>query len=219
MTEARRGSVTIVDYGVGNLGSVGRAFKRLAVPHELTADPGRIARSRALVLPGVGHFGESMSNLRKRELEAPIKEALANGARLLGICVGFQMLFETSEEAPGVPGLGLLSGRVARFSDELVVPHIGWNQLESLGSAGGKSLLEGVAEGDFFYFLHSYYVVPSKAELSWARTEYGTTFTSVAGDGDGAVAGIQFHPEKSQELGLRVLGNYVASTSTSVSPS
>jgi glutamine amidotransferase len=196
-------SVVLVDYGVGNLGSVGRAFRRLSVDFELSASPERVGRARLLVLPGVGHFGEAMTNLRVRGLESPLREALARGARLLGICVGFQMLLEASEEAPGVAGLGLLPGRVKRFGSELVVPHIGWNQLERVE---GRPLLEGVEEGDYFYFLHSYYATPREEETVWARTDYGGLFCSVAGRD--RVAGIQFHPEKSQELGMRVLKNF-----------
>lgn len=196
-------AVTLVDYGVGNLGSVGRAFRRLDVAFELTADPDRIRRSRLLVLPGVGHFGESMKNLRERDLDTPIREALEGGSHLLGICVGFQMLFESSEEAPGVSGLGLMKGSVVRLPEDRVVPHIGWNQLEGLRPHG---LLEGIHEGDYFYFLHSYYVRPSDENDVWARTGYGPDFCSVGGRS--RVAGIQFHPEKSQKLGLRVLKNF-----------
>lgn len=197
-------TVTLVDYGVGNLGSVGRAFRRLGVDFELTADVEAVARAKEVVLPGVGHFGESMTNLRARGLEDAVRGALDSGARLLGICVGFQMLFESSEEAPGIPGLALLPGRVRRFPAGLPVPHIGWNQLEH---PKGDDLLRGVAHGDYFYFLHSYYVEPTDDEVVLARTDYGIAFCSVAGRG--TVAGIQFHPEKSQQLGLKVLSSFV----------
>jgi glutamine amidotransferase len=199
-------NLAIVDYGVGNLGSVGRAFRRLGVESRLSSDPEEIRRADLLVLPGVGHFGESIGNLRERGLEAPIRGALDRGAKLLGICVGFQMLFEKSEEAPGVPGLGLLPGEVKAFGSELVVPHVGWNQLEGLREG---PLLEGIATGDYFYFLHSYYSVARDEGIVWASTEYGGRFCSVAGRG--SVAGIQFHPEKSQALGLRVLSNFLSS--------
>jgi glutamine amidotransferase len=199
-------TLAIVDYGVGNLGSVGRAFRRLGVDFELTSDPEEIRRADLLVLPGVGNFGESIRNLRERSLERPIREALDRGGKLLGICVGFQMLFDKSEEAPGVPGLGLLRGEVKCFGPELVVPHVGWNQLEALRNA---PLLQGVAPGEFFYFLHSYYAVAGDQRVVWASTEYGGRFCSVAGAGP--VSGIQFHPEKSQGSGLRVLSNFVNS--------
>ena len=195
--------VLVVDYGVGNLGSVGRALKRNGRPFRLTDDPAAIAASRKLILPGVGHFGESMLNLRRLGLEEAIRAALEHGASLLGICVGFQMLFDESEEALGVPGLGFIEGRVRRFDASLRVPHIGWNQLERLSR---KPLLEGVSEGDYFYFLHSYYVVPADSAAVWAVSDYGRAFCSVAGAGE--VSGFQFHPEKSQTLGLRILENF-----------
>ncbi|HSF14402.1 MAG TPA: imidazole glycerol phosphate synthase subunit HisH [Vicinamibacteria bacterium] len=197
-------SVVLVDYGVGNLGSVRRAFARIGVENVISSDPSAVESARWLVLPGVGHFGESMKNLRGKGLERALREALSRGGRLLGICVGFQMLFESSEEAPGVEGLGFLRGEVKRFPEGVLVPHIGWNQLESVRASG---LLTGIAEGDFFYFLHSYYVAPRLPECVWARTDYGQTFSSVAGQG--AVCGIQFHPEKSQHLGLKVLTNFL----------
>ncbi len=199
-------TLAIVDYGVGNLGSVGRALSRLGLSFQLTSRPEEIRRAELLILPGVGHFGESMGNLRERGLEAPLREALDRGASLLGICVGFQMLFEKSEEAPGVPGLGLLAGEVKAFGPELRVPHVGWNQLEGLKIS---PLLEGVSPGDYFYFLHSYYASASDEGAVWATTEYGGRFCSVAGRGP--ISGIQFHPEKSQALGLRVLSNFLSS--------
>jgi len=198
--------LVVVDYGVGNLGSVGRALKRMGRAYSLTADREAVASASKLLLPGVGHFGESMLNLRKLGLDDAIGQALGDGAALFGICVGFQMLFDRSEEADGVPGLGLIPGHVRRFDASLRVPHIGWNQLEGLAS---QPLLEGVGDGDYFYFLHSYFAVPSEPEASWATTEYGHPFCSVAGAG--AVCGIQFHPEKSQQLGLRVLENFCQS--------
>jgi len=196
-------SLIVVDYGVGNLGSIARAFERIGAPSKLSADGEEIRRSKKLVLPGVGHFGEAMNNLRARGLEQPLREAVEAGAHLLGICVGFQMLFEKSEEAPGVSGLRLLPGEVRRFTTSRPVPHIGWNQLEL---HGGSPLLEGIATGDYFYFLHSYYVKPGGDDVIQASTDYDLIFCSVGGNG--RVAGIQFHPEKSQQLGLRVLTNF-----------
>ena len=196
-------NLIVVDYGVGNLGSIARAFQRIGAPSKLSADVEEIRRSKLLVLPGVGHFGEAMNNLRARGLEEPLRDAVAEGAHLLGICVGFQMLFEKSEEAPGVEGLGLLPGEVHRFATKRPVPHIGWNQLELQGTT---PLLEGVTSGDYFYFLHSYYVKPGEKGVVRASTRYGRSFCSVGGNG--RVAGIQFHPEKSQRLGLTVLTNF-----------
>ena len=196
-------NLIVVDYGVGNLGSVARALERIGAPSRLSTDREEIRRAKQLVLPGVGHFGGAMRNLRDRDLEVPLKEALEEGARLLGICVGFQMLFDSSEEAPGIAGLGLLPGRVRRFATKRPVPHIGWNQLRLHGAA---SLLEGVETGDYFYFLHSYYVEPDADDAVEAKTDYDVSFCSVASKD--RVAGMQFHPEKSQQLGLRVLANY-----------
>lgn len=196
-------NLIVVDYGVGNLGSIARAFERIGAPSKLSGDVEEIRGSKQLVLPGVGHFGEAMSNLRALGLEQPLRDAVDEGAHLLGICVGFQMFFERSEEAPGVSGLGLLPGEVRRFATARPVPHIGWNQLELRGS---MPLLEGVTTGDYFYFLHSYYVKPAGKDVVKAMTDYDQTFCSVGGNG--RVAGIQFHPEKSQQLGLRVLTNF-----------
>jgi glutamine amidotransferase len=195
--------VLLIDYGVGNLGSLLRAFERIDTAAELTSNPDLIRQGRRLVLPGVGHFGESMSNLRERGLEEPLRSAVDRGAWLLGICVGFQMLFEFSEEAPGVEGLGLLSGHVERFTSDLTVPHIGWNQLEDKKDA---PLLDSITNGDYFYFLHSYFVKPGHEDIILAETEYGLRFCSVSGND--RIMGIQFHPEKSQHLGLRVLRNF-----------
>jgi glutamine amidotransferase len=195
--------ICLVDYGVGNIGSVLAAFRRVGAEAELTTDPETLRLSRKLVLPGVGHFGESMENLGRSGLDEALCEAVESGAHVLGICVGFQMLFEASEEAPGVPGLGLLPGRVHRFPAGRPVPHIGWNQLEKPKSV---ELLKGIEHGDYFYFLHSYFVNPGSSDVDYAQAEYGLRFCAVAGKD--RVFGIQFHPEKSQALGLRVLENF-----------
>ena len=195
----------VVDHGAGNLGSVVRAVQRQGAKALLSSDPGRIAAAKRLVLPGDGHFGEAMRALRERGLEAPLRQAIASGAWLLGICVGLQMLFPGSEEAPGVPGLGLLPGRVRRFEGRLLVPHIGWNQLEEIGE---DPLFAGVPEGGYAYFLHSFYADPSTPRHWRAATEYGVRFASAAGEG--RVFGIQFHPEKSGRLGAAVLRNFLA---------
>lgn len=194
----------VVDHGAGNLASVVRALRRQGAAVELTSDPRRIGAAKRLVLPGDGHFGEAMRALRERGLEAPLGSALDSGAWLLGICVGLQMLFTGSDEAPGVHGLGLLPGRVRRFGGRLRVPHIGWNQLEGFGDA---SLFRGIPEGGYAYFLHSFYADPAEERHWLAATEYGVRFASAAGNG--RVFGIQFHPEKSGRLGARVLSNFL----------
>ncbi len=195
----------VVDHGAGNLASVVRALGRQGADASLSSDPQRVAAARKLVLPGDGHFGEAMRALRARGLEAPVRQAIEAGAWLLGICVGLQMLLGESDEAPGISGLGLLSGRVRRFARGLPVPHIGWNQLEGID---GSPLFQGIPEGGYAYFLHSFYADPSQPQHRLASTEYGVRFASAAGKG--RVFGIQFHPEKSGRLGAAVLSNFLA---------
>jgi len=198
-------AAVVVDHGAGNLASVVRALRRQGAEVVLTSDPARIATAKRLVLPGDGHFGEAMRAFRERGLEAPLESAIGSGAWLLGICVGLQMLFTGSDEAPGVRGLGLLPGRVRRFGGRLRVPHIGWNQLEEFG---GAPLFRGIPDGGYAYFLHSFYADPAEGRHWLAATEYGVRFASAAGTG--RVFGIQFHPEKSGRLGARVLSNFLA---------
>jgi len=198
-------AAVVVDRGAGNLASVVRALRRQGAEVVLTSDPARIATAKRLVLPGDGHFGEAMRAFRERGLEAPLESAIGSGAWLLGICVGLQMLFTGSDEAPGVRGLGLLPGRVRRFGGRLRVPHIGWNQLEEFG---GAPLFRGIPDGGYAYFLHSFYADPAEGRHWLAATEYGVRFASAAGTG--RVFGIQFHPEKSGRLGARVLSNFLA---------
>ena len=200
-----RPEVTVVDHGAGNLGSVVRALRREGADAVLSGDPGRLGEAARLVLPGDGHFGEAMRGLRRRGLEEPLHRALEAGASLLGICVGLQMLFSGSDEADGIPGLGLLPGRVRRFGEGLLVPHIGWNQLEDIADG---PLFSGIPEGGYAYFLHSYYAEPAERGDRLTATDYGVRFASAAGRG--RIAGIQFHPEKSGRLGALVLRNYLA---------
>jgi len=200
-----RPDAVVVDHGAGNLGSVARALGRQGASVLLSSDPDRIAAAGKLVLPGDGHFGEAMRALRERGLEAPVRKAIGSGAWLLGICVGLQMLFRESDEASGVAGLGLLPGRVRRFDSRLLVPHIGWNQLEEIGEG---PLFRGVPERGYAYFLHSFYADPAEGRHWLAATEYGVRFASAAGEG--RVLGIQFHPEKSGRLGAAVLRNFLA---------
>lgn len=195
----------MIDYGIGNLRSVQKALEHAGAQVELTSDPARIAAARKLVLPGVGAFGAGIAALRKRDLVTPIKDAVAAGTPLLGICLGMQLLFDESEEQGAHLGLGLLSGRVLRFSGEgLVVPHMGWNQIEHDGS---HPLLRGVPDGAHAYFVHSYYCEPKSTQATIARTAYGLSFAAITGRDN--VVGLQFHPEKSQHVGLRILENYV----------
>jgi glutamine amidotransferase len=198
--------IAIVDYGMGNLRSVLKAFERLGRAAEVTRDPDRIVAAPGVVLPGVGAFGACMENLTALGLVEPVKRAIAAGRPFLGICLGMQLLFDESEEFGPVPGLGVLRGRVVRFppSPELKVPHMGWN---SLRIARRAPALAGIADGDYVYFVHSYYPVPDDPAVVATTTGYGLEFaSSVSRDN---VFACQFHPEKSQRVGLRLLENFV----------
>lgn len=194
--------VTVIDAGVGNLGNLSRALEHLGAAAEITDDPARIAAGRCLLLPGVGAFGPPRAALRGKREEA-IREALGAGAWLLGICVGFQLLFESSEEFELVDGLGLLPGRVTRLPAEVPVPHIGWNRLQDVES---HPLLEGIRDR-YVYFVHSFAPEEVPADLCLARCLHGRAFPAVVGRG--RVMGTQFHPERSGEAGLRLLRNFL----------
>lgn len=199
--------IVIVDYGVGNLRSVQKALERVGATAVVTSEPDALDAAQGVVLPGVGAFGDGMDNLRARRLVEPILRQVENEKPLLGICLGMQLLFEESEEMGLHQGLGLLPGRVVRFPDaELKVPHIGWNQLAMAGSRPETALLEGIKDGAYAYFVHSYYPVAAESGDLLATTEYGLEFASVVGRG--RIWGAQFHPEKSQDVGLRLLQNY-----------
>jgi imidazole glycerol-phosphate synthase subunit HisH len=195
--------LVIVDYGVGNLRSVQKALERVGAEAVVSGDPGSLDAARGVILPGVGAFGDGMAQLRARGLVEPVLRQVEVGKPLLGICLGMQLLFEESEEMGRHTGLGLLPGRVVRFAEgDLKVPHIGWNQLQ----VRQDPLLAGFANGSYAYFVHSYYVAPAEAEDVLATTEYGLQFAAVVGRDQ--VWGAQFHPEKSQEVGLRLLQNF-----------
>jgi imidazole glycerol-phosphate synthase subunit HisH len=197
--------VTIVDYGMGNLRSVEKALAALGASPRVSADPDTVLRSERLILPGVGAFGDAMDNLRRSGLERALLQAVDSGVPLLGLCLGLQLLFSESEEFGRHEGLGLIPGSVRRFEEAgLRVPHVGWNQVESFRP---DPLLDGIAEGSYFYFVHSYYVVPDREEDVVACTSYGRRFCSIARRG--SVRGAQFHPEKSQEAGKRLLRNFL----------
>jgi glutamine amidotransferase len=199
--------IVIVDYGVGNLRSVQKALERVGATAVVTSNPATLDTAQGVVLPGVGAFGDGMDNLRARRLVDPILRQVENGKPLLGICLGMQLLFEESEEMGNHQGLGLLPGRVVRFPDaELKVPHIGWNQLRMAAPRPEMALLEGMKDGAYAYFVHSYYPVPAEPGDLLAMTEYGLEFASVVGRG--RIWGAQFHPEKSQDVGLQLLRNY-----------
>jgi glutamine amidotransferase len=199
--------IAIVDYGVGNLRSVQKALERVGATAVVSADPATLDRAQGIVLPGVGAFGDGMDHLRARHLVDPILRQVDKDKPLLGICLGMQLLFEESVEMGLHRGLGLLPGRVMRFPEgSLKVPHIGWNQLHPSGAGPEMDILSGIAEGGYAYFVHSYYVAPTEPRDVLASTDYGLEFASVVGRG--RIYGAQFHPEKSQDVGLRLLENF-----------
>jgi imidazole glycerol-phosphate synthase subunit HisH len=209
--------IAVVDYGAGNLASVQKALElaaqnvcaplgALTPSVTVTSDPAVVASASAVVLPGVGAFGEGMEGLRTAGLEVPIAEAFLGRRPFLGICLGLQLLFEGSEESPDVPGLALIAGRVRKFGEGLKVPHMGWNQLHFEKS---HPVFAGVEEGSHVYFVHSYCVEPTDTQVVATLTDYGGMFCSAVAFG--RIMACQFHPEKSQDVGLRILENFVRS--------
>jgi len=197
--------ISIIDIRIGNLRSVQKAFAAVGAEVELVSDPVGILAADKLVLPGVGAFGAGMTALQSRGLVAPIQEAVSRGIPLLGICLGMQLLFATSEEMGTHQGLNLLPGRVVRFPEMgLVVPHMGWNELEPVGA---HPLLDQVPAGAHAYFVHSFYCAPDDPAIVTAWTEYGQPVPAIVARDQ--VFGIQFHPEKSQHVGLQIMQNYV----------
>jgi len=195
--------IGLLNYGAGNVGSVLKAIKHLGHSAEVVDTPESLRAAERIVFPGQGHFGTMMRALEERRLLGPLRDLLAAGTPFLGICLGLQALYESSEEAPETPGLAVLPGRVTRFQGVFKVPHVGWSQLEIRRPS---TLFQGVADGSFVYFCHSYY--GPITEKSSAVTHYGQTFA--AGLEMENICGVQFHPEKSGDVGLRVLGNFLA---------
>lgn len=195
--------VAIIDYGVGNLRSVEKAFAVNGCAAVLSSDEKVLRQAERLVLPGVGAFGACMNKLVARGFDELVRERVAAGTPLLGVCVGMQMLFEESEEFGASRGLGFLRGRVRRFSADLVVPQVGWNQVRQQKS---NPLFGGIKDSAFFYFVHSYYCEPAETEVIAGETDYGVAYASVVAREN--LFGVQFHPEKSQKDGLRMLANF-----------
>jgi glutamine amidotransferase len=197
--------LALIDYGSGNVRSVFNALRQHGADVRLTADPAEIGRAGRVILPGVGAFGDCVRGLKERGLWEVMQAALHDGRPFLGICVGYQMLFEESEESPGVRGFGFFRGRVRRFSTPgTKVPQIGWNSLDLVP----HPLWAGLPEKPHVYFVHSYFPEPLDAGVVIARSTYGETFAAAAARGP--VAGVQFHPEKSQAVGLQILKNFLA---------
>ena len=198
--------MVIVDYGMGNLRSAQKGFERAGFSAEITDDPRRIDAADAVILPGVGAFGDCYQGLVDRGLVDTVKAAALSGRPFLGICVGLQLLFESSEETPGCPGLGVLAGRGVRFPEArttgLKVPHMGWNRITPAANKD-VPLLRLTGEEPYTYFVHSYYAQPEDPEVVLATCEYGVKFAAMVGKGN--LFAVQFHPEKSQTDGLAIL--------------
>lgn len=198
----------IIDYGAGNLRSVHKAIEALDYDARIIQNPSQMEGVDALVLPGVGSFGDCVSHLHEHQLWEPIKSWIRAGRPYFGICLGYQVLFESSEETPGVEGLGVLPGKVVRFpSGELKVPHMGWNEVQPKDLS--DPLWQGLPPHPHFYFVHSFYPQPAEPEIIAATAEYGLDFACAIRKGN--LVATQFHPEKSQDLGLKILGNFLAS--------
>ena len=196
--------IAIIDYGMGNLHSVQKAFDKLGAEATITNRPDAILRAKKVVLPGVGAFGDAMSHLEQHGLVDVIKQVIVRQTPFLGICLGMQLLFTESEEAPGVKGLAIFPGKVKKIIvPGYKVPHMGWNNLE-FGAT--SPLFTGLADQSYVYFVHSYHAVPEDPKLVTAVTPYGEPLTAAVGSG--AIQGVQFHPEKSGEVGLKILQNF-----------
>ncbi len=209
--------ITIIDYGMGNLRSVQKAFELFCPRVEVTSSAKDIAAADKVVLPGVGAFGKAMEELQKKGLVGAIRDSIKIGKPFLGICLGTQLLFSESEEAGGIKGLGILKGKVKRFKNTtgLKIPHMGWNRIaisdpEPQGYGAGKQqgtrILDGVPDGSYMYFVHSYYVEPEDKGVVLCETGYGDNFTSAIQKDN--ICAFQFHPEKSQKIGLNIIKNF-----------
>ena len=197
--------IAVIDYGMGNLRSVHKALEVVGGNAKITSRLKDLKNAAKLVFPGVGAFGEAMKELKCLNLIQPIKDAINEGKYFLGLCLGLQLLFERSDEAPGVKGLSVLKGEVKRFDftiRSLKVPHMGWNNI-----AQNSKILKDVPDGSYMYFVHSYYVVPKERNIILTTTKYGIEF--ISGIQKDNIYGLQFHPEKSQDLGLKILRNFV----------
>ena len=196
--------IAIIDYGMGNLHSAAKALEKVGAQVTVTRDPELVRQADKVILPGVGAFGDCMKNLNERELAPVIHEVIAAGKPFLGICVGLQLLFEDSEEDPGVAGLGIFKGMVRKIAAPgLKIPHMGWNNLEYRTSS---SLFQGLPPAAYVYFVHSFHAVPTDESCITAVTDYGGQVTAAVGRG--VVQAVQFHPEKSSAVGLKILANF-----------
>ena len=202
--------IGVIDYGAGNLRSVCNSLKKLSVDCHVVKAPSDLNKIQTMIFPGVGSFGDSSDQLKKQSLFEPIREWIINDRPFLGICIGFQMLFDSSEESPGSEGLGIIPGKVIKFSEQtnLKVPHMGWNkvQIKNLNDP----VWQKIDDLTHFYFVHSYFPKADNPGVSSSTTGYGVDFTSSIRFGN--IFGTQFHPEKSQKSGLRLIENFLKST-------
>jgi len=198
--------IALIDYGMGNLLSVYKAFQACDADVKIVSRANEVEKADAVILPGVGNFGDGMKHLIEHGLDSVVKEIINSEKPFLGICLGMQLLMNFSEEAPGLKGLGIFEGGVLRFpATNLKVPHMGWNSIEVTSS--GKNLFKNIEEDSFFYFVHSYYVSCEDKNIIAAECEYGTKFAAALAKGN--VYATQFHPEKSQDKGLRIIRNFL----------
>ena len=202
--------IGVIDYGAGNLRSVCNSLKKLSVDCHVVKAPSDLNKIETMIFPGVGSFGDSSDQLKKQLLFEPIREWIINDRPFLGICIGFQMLFDSSEESPGSEGLGIIPGKVIKFSEQknLKVPHMGWNEVQIKNL--NDPVWQKIDDLTHFYFVHSYFPKPDNPEVSSSTTGYGVDFTSSIRFGN--IFGTQFHPEKSQKSGLRLIENFLKST-------
>tara|TARA_Y100000031_G_scaffold142703_1_gene172462 strand:- start:210 stop:812 length:603 start_codon:yes stop_codon:yes gene_type:complete len=196
--------IVVVDYGMGNLKSVANAAQSLGKSVRVSGSPNTLKRAKKIIFPGVGHFGRTVQELKKRKIFKVLKAKISEGTPYLGICIGMQVLFDTSQEAPGVKGLGFIPGKVKRFKNKgLIVPHMGWNQVK----IKKNKLFRGLKDKSFFYFVHSYYCEPKDKKVVLSKTKYGLDFASSIHQDN--IWALQFHAEKSQKLGLKVFDNFL----------
>ena len=202
--------IVVVDYGMGNLRSVSKALESLGASVRVSSDPKDVAQAEKLILPGVGAFPAAMRELSARQLVEPVTQFIRSGKPYLGICLGLQLLFDSSEEGEGAAGLGVLAGAVKRFpaGASRKVPHMGWNDVRRPGSQDGCPVLAGIPDGSFVYFVHSYYAEPADRAVTALETDYGVRFAAMVWRGN--LFATQFHPEKSQAIGLQLLKNFIA---------
>jgi len=196
--------IAVVDYEAGNIRSVTKALEVNGAAVVVSGEPGNIEKADKIVLPGVGAFGKAAENLKRKHLDEALVQSIRKGKPFLGICLGLQLLFEASEENPGVPGLSAIQGKVVRFRPGLKVPHLGWNEVLQVQDS---PLWRGIPDRSFFYFAHSYCVEPADLRLAAGTTDYGSAFVSAVHRE--TLFGIQFHPEKSQKFGLKLLENFI----------